>query len=126
MNWIVVLVVVMLLALALKMRTASSLSLETVETVREQLKNGACLVDVRTVAEYNTKHLTRAVNIPLDRLKLEFPHRVPDRSRFVLLHCLSGARSGTAETQLRVLGYTNVPNLGSYDQAERAVNGGSN
>ena len=123
MNWILPIVVVAFLVVVWKMKSARALP---AATAREHLKNGAMLVDVRTVAEYQAGHLASAVNIPLDRVQQEFPRRVRDKSKVVLLHCRSGGRSGMAERELRALGYTNVFNLGSYGQAENAVNGASN
>lgn len=37
-----------------------------------------------------------------------------DKNQILLLHCLSGTRSGMAKTKLKSLGYANVLNLGSY------------
>lgn len=88
---------------------------------RQYLKAGALVVDVRTVAEYNTKHLTNVINIPLDEVKQKFPNIVTNKSDVVLLHCRSGSRSGRAENQLRALGYTNVFNIGSFSQAEKIL-----
>ena len=102
----------------LKMKASGVLPLAT---AREHLKRGALLVDVRTVAEFNAKHLTNAVNIPLDDIQLTLPKRVPDKGQVILLHCRSGRRSGIAEQQLRGLGYTNVFNVGSFEQAEKLV-----
>lgn len=85
------------------------------------LQNGALLVDVRTIEEFNAKHATNAVNIPLAELAKVLPDRVSDRSRVLLLYCRSGRRSGTAEQRLRALGYTNAFNIGGYAQAEKIV-----
>ena len=91
------------------------------EAAREQLAKGALLVDVRTVQEYQSKHLTNAVNIPLGEIKETLPARVPDRGQALLLYCRTGRRSDIAETELRSIGYTNVFNIGSYEQAEKVV-----
>ncbi len=88
---------------------------------RELLKQGALVVDVREPGEFNSGHLPGAVNIPLGRLRDELPRRVPNKGQALLLHCLSGARSGMAQQQLRHLGYTNAFNLGSYGRAEKIV-----
>ncbi len=88
---------------------------------REYLKRGALVVDVRTVAEFQTKSLTNVINIPLDEVKTKFPTAVTNKSDVVLLHCRSGRRSGIAVGQLRTLGYTNVFNIGSFEQAERIL-----
>lgn len=122
MKWTLLLVAVALLVFVLRMKASSTLPSAT---AREHLKKGALLVDVRTVAEYSAGHLTNAVNIPLDEIQQTLPRRVPDKRQVVLLHCRSGRRSGSAEQQLRALGYTNVFNVGSYGRAEKLVNGGS-
>ena len=89
----------------------------------EHLKNGALLIDVRTTEEFQAKHLTNAVNIPLSELKETLPRRVPDKGKVLLLHCRTGHRSGIAEQQLRTLGYTNAFSIGSYEQAQQIVGG---
>lgn len=89
----------------------------------EHLKNGALLVDVRTVEEFNARHLTNAVNIPLPDLTKALPVREPDRGRVLLLYCRSGRRSGMAEKELRALGYTNAFNIGGYEQARQIAGG---
>jgi phage shock protein E len=89
---------------------------------REHLKRGALVVDVRTVEEFKVKHLTNAINIPLDEVTAKFPAAVTNnKSALVLLHCRSGRRSGIAETELRKLGYTNVFNMGSFEQAQKIL-----
>ncbi len=88
---------------------------------REYLKRGALIVDVRTVEEFKAKSLTNVINIPLDEVKTKFPTMVTNKSDVVLLHCRSGRRSGIAVGQLRTLGYTNVFNIGSFEQAEKIL-----
>ena len=121
MKWTVLLLIGVLLAVVWKLRAAPVLP---ATTAREHLKKGALLVDVRTVEEFNTKHLTNAVNLPLGEIRETLPRRVPDKGTVLLLHCRSGRRSGTAEQQLRALGYTNAFNIGSFEQAEKIVSGG--
>ena len=120
MKWIILLAVVAVVLFAMKLRAAGTIS---PAAARERLKQGALLVDVRTVAEYNAGHLTNAVNIPLGEIKETLPRRVSDKGQVLLLHCRSGRRSGIAEQQLRALGYTNAFNVGSYSDAEKLVNG---
>jgi rhodanese-related sulfurtransferase len=48
---------------------------------------------------------------------------VPDKNQELMLHCLSGMRSGVARRQLRAMGYTRVFNLGSYHRARKIVSG---
>src|SRR5450759_490217 len=93
------------------------------ETTRQHLQQGALVVDVRSAGEYQGGHLPGAVNIPLGELRENLPRRVKDKNQFVLLHCLSGMRSGIAQRQLKSLGYQNVFNLGSYGRAKKIVGG---
>jgi phage shock protein E len=120
MKWTLLLFIGAILVIVFKLRAAPVLP---AAAAREHLKKGALLVDVRTIEEFNAGHLTNAVNSPLDQIREALPHHVPDKSKVLLLHCRSGRRSGIAEQQLRALGYTNALNIGSYQQAEKIVNG---
>lgn len=118
MNWLPLLIVaVVLIAFFLLKRT----SLVPADTARQLLQQGALVVDVRTPSEFASGHLPRAVNIPLSELQAQIARRVPDKNEVLLLHCLSGARSGVARRQLQRMGYPNVFNLGSYRRAQKIV-----
>ena len=88
---------------------------------RDWLKQGAKVIDVRSNAEFHERHLPGAVNVPLDRLREEIPRLAPNKDLPLLLHCLSGGRSGIGKASLRKLGYRNVFNLGSYGRAEKIL-----
>jgi len=83
----------------------------------EHLKHGALVIDVRTEREFNSGHLSQAINMPLEEISALLPSKVKDKSKVLLLHCQSGMRSGAAKRQLTSLGYSNVFNLGSYNRA---------
>ena len=121
MNWKHLLIAGAAVALVFLSRGQSA-TLST-DQAREQLKNGALLVDVRTPAEFAEKNLPGAINLPLNSLKSGITNHVADKSKAVLLHCQTGRRSGIAEKELRSLGYTNVFNIGSFEQAQKAVKG---
>jgi phage shock protein E len=91
------------------------------DEARRMLQGGALLVDVRSPEEYAARSLPGAVNMPVDSIKSAITNRAPATSRLILLHCQSGRRSGIAEKELRAIGYTNVFNLGSFEQAARVV-----
>ena len=93
------------------------LSLVTTATAREWLNKGALVVDVRSEGEFQERHLPGAINIPLGRLADEIARRAPDKEQAILLHCLSGTRSGMAKARLKQMGYRKVFNLGSYGRA---------
>ena len=88
---------------------------------RESLKAGGIIIDVRSEAEFKEGHLPKALNIPLDRLGEEIARRAPDKNRPILLHCLSGGRSGIGRSILKRHGYLNVSNLGSYQRARKII-----
>jgi len=85
------------------------------------LKSGALVIDVRSPGEFNSGHLPAAINVPLDELETALPRRVKDKNEVLLLHCLSGTRSGMAKAKLKRMGYPNVFNLGSYGRAKNIL-----
>ena len=88
---------------------------------RDWLNKGALVIDVRSEGEFQERHLPGAINIPLGQLREEIARRAPDKEQPLLLHCLSGGRSGMGKSALKRLGYRNVFNLGSYGRAEKIL-----
>ena len=122
MNWpLVIIVGVVFAALFILKR----LSFVPAKVARQYLAEGAMVIDVRSPEEYRGGNVPNAVNIPLNDLREILPRRVKDKSQVLLLHCLSGGRSGIAKQQLKNLGYKNVFNLGSYGRAKQIVCGKS-
>lgn len=88
--------------------------------IRSRL-GAAALIDVREPAEFATGHLPGAVNIPRGMLEFEIstnPHvggvtdpALADRSRHIVVYCLSGGRAALAAAALQELGYTNVESI---------------
>jgi len=97
------------------------LSFVSAEVARKLLAEGALVIDVRSPEEFRNRHVPNAVNIPLGALGESLPHRVKDKRQVLLLHCLSGGRSGIAKHKVKALGYPNVFNLGSYHRARQIV-----
>ena len=91
------------------------------EQAIELIRSGALILDVRTPGEFSGKHLPGAVNLPLADVTEKIQKVEPDKSRPILCHCVSGARSGMAASRLRKLGYQEVYNLGSYHHAASIV-----
>jgi len=118
MNWTTVLIVVAVVAVIFILKNAGQISSEDALT---HLKNGALVIDVRSPGEFSSSHLSKAVNIPMEQLATVLPKQVTDKNRVLLLHCLSGTRSGMAKSKLKSLGYTNVFNLGSFARARKIV-----
>lgn len=118
MNWSFVLVLGAVVAVIIGLKR---LGLISPEAARKHLHAGALVVDVRSPAEFKAGHLPGTVNLPLDELQRSAPRTIADKNQVLLLHCLSGTRSGIAKRMLKSLGYQNVFNLGSYGRAQRIV-----
>jgi rhodanese-related sulfurtransferase len=82
---------------------------------------GSALIDVREPAEYLTGHLPGAVNIPRGLLEFEVATHpavanvtdpaLADRSRPIIVYCLSGGRAALATAALCEMGYSNVVSI---------------
>jgi len=80
------------------------------------------LVDVRTVGEFNERHIKGAILIPVDEIESRAEKELPDRDAVILVYCRSGVRSARAAQSLAGMGYTNVYDMGGimnwpYDRA---------
>jgi phage shock protein E len=79
---------------------------------RHMVQNhGAQLVDVRSPAEHAQGTLPGSVNVPLQILQQA--HHQLDKSKPVIVYCVSGARSAQAMSFLQSMGFDKVHNLGS-------------
>jgi phage shock protein E len=116
MNWTTTLIIAAVVAVFFMMKKSGQIS---AKDALEKLKNGALVIDVRSLGEFTSGHLANAINIPLDEIETALPKRVKDKNQVLLLHCLSGRRSGMAKGKLKKLGYVNVFNLGSYGRARQ-------
>ena len=74
----------------------------SVEDAAQRFDQGAFLLDVRTVEEWNQGHINGAVLIPLDELSSRIDEVPTDQD--VLIICRSGNRSGQARDILRAAG----------------------
>lgn len=120
MDWIILIVAAVIsVAFLLIMR----MSFVPEATARQHLANGVLVIDVRSPEEYRGDKLPGVVNIPLGKLRGRLPRPVKDKNQVLLVHCLSGGRSGIAQQQLKGMGYANVFNLGSLARAKKIVAG---
>jgi molybdopterin/thiamine biosynthesis adenylyltransferase/rhodanese-related sulfurtransferase len=80
--------------------------------VREQVSNGAVVIDVREAEEWSTGHIPGAKHVPKSFLESRIEGAAPDRSDHVILYCQSGNRSAwAARTLMDDLGYENVESM---------------
>lgn len=70
------------------------------------------ILDVRTRAEYEEKHIPGAVCIPNESIGTEEIPELPDKDQLILVYCRSGRRSQLAAEALVELGYTNIKEFG--------------
>ncbi|HWG21823.1 MAG TPA: rhodanese-like domain-containing protein [Terracidiphilus sp.] len=120
MSWIGWLILACVVAAFLVVRRVGQISKKT---AREYLAQGALVIDVRSNAEFQAKHLRSAIHIPLNEMESLAPRRARDKDQVLLLHCQSGSRSAAARRKLAQMGYTRPFNLGSYRRAARIVEG---
>ena len=82
---------------------------ETIDTNKalELIDNGSVIVDVREKEEYDSGHITNAINIPLSDIdSIDI-----DKNKTVIVYCATGVRSKSAAEKLAEMGYTSLYNL---------------
>src|SRR2546421_3798397 len=79
---------------------------------REQLSNGAVLIDVREPEEWAAGHIPGAKHVPKSYLESRIEGAMPDRAEHLILYCASGTRSAwAARTLIEDLGYEHVESM---------------
>lgn len=84
------------------------------DELRSMVENGGQLIDVRSSREYSRGALKHAVNIPIETI----PNNTAsiDKSKPVMLYCVSGMRASAVKQFLESLGFSDVYNLGGISQ----------
>lgn len=88
--------------------------------LKEAVKNGAFLVDVRTPGEFSGGSVKGAVNIPLDKVPSQL-FKFKNKKNIVVF-CRSGNRSSQAKSILEQNGFQNVINGGTWQNVNQIVN----
>ena len=78
-------------------------------------------IDVRSAQEYGDGHVSMAVNIPYEEIAERIREVTEDREALIYLYCRSGRRAGIAKETLEELGYGQVINLESLENAQQKV-----
>lgn len=81
--------------------------------LKKALREGAVIIDVRTVNEYDQGRIKGSVNIPLDRIPASLD-RIRHMQRPIICCCASGARSAKAINILKAAGIKEVLNGGNW------------
>ena len=86
----------------------------TAQEAREIMdtEEGYIILDVRTQAEYDEKHIPGALLIPDYEIKERAEEELTDKDQLILVYCRSGRRSKLAAEALVELGYTNIKEFG--------------
>ncbi|MEM7136567.1 MAG: rhodanese-like domain-containing protein [Myxococcota bacterium] len=85
------------------------------DEARDKVGNGALLLDVRSVEEFESGHLEGAVNIPIRELA-DRMGEVGPVEREIVVYCASGTRSAVAKRMLEGEGYGQVHDLGGMSR----------
>jgi len=88
--------------------------------MKNLIKDGAFLVDVRTPPEFAEQYIENSVNIPLDTVANSLDS-FRDK-KHIIVFCRSGNRSGLAKSILEQNGFTNVTNGGSLEDIKQQIN----
>ena len=91
------------------------------DAVSKSVEKNAVLLDVRTPEEFQQKHISGAVNLPLAEIDDRASAVIADKSTPVYVYCRSGRRSKSAMSKLLQQGYGKVTDLGSMENAEKQL-----
>jgi rhodanese-related sulfurtransferase len=89
--------------------------------IKEALRNGAVIIDVRSPGEYDRGKVPGSMNIPVDKIRAN-TERIKSMKKPVVLCCASGARSGIAKQILKASGLSEVYNGGSWESVLKIGN----
>lgn len=81
--------------------------------IKNALRNGAIVIDVRTPQEFDRGKVPESINIPVDRIAAN-AERIKGMNRPVIFCCASGNRSSNAVNIMKEKGLKDVYNGGSW------------
>jgi len=90
---------------------SKSSGIADIEIIKKYTADGAMIIDVRTIHEFNSGNYKGSINIPLAELESKLPLKA-NKDMPVIVYCRTGNRSGKAKEILEKNGYTNVINGG--------------
>jgi phage shock protein E len=82
--------------------------------IKDKIKAGAKIIDVRTKGEFEDGAYPGAINIPLGVLPSKLDE-LGAKDKPIVLYCASGARSAQAARLLKQAGFADVVNAGGID-----------
>ena len=88
--------------------------------IKEALRNGAAVIDVRTPREFDEGHIPQSINIPVDRINSS-AQRIKGMNKPIIFCCASGMRSNTAVSVMKQNGLKEVYNGGSWQSVLKLI-----
>ncbi|HEX6194162.1 MAG TPA: rhodanese-like domain-containing protein [Chitinophagaceae bacterium] len=89
--------------------------------IKDALRQGATIVDVRTVHEYDQGRLRGSINIPLDRIPAS-TERIRQMKKPVIFCAAGDGRSGNAANFIKREGIKEVYNGGNWEKLLQMIN----
>ena len=96
----------------------SKVSDEDLAKARKAVENGALIVDVRTPKEFNEKHISGAINLPIQEI-MQGRINIP-KDKEIVLYCRTGSRSSTSAKVLKEQGWS-VYDVATQSDWERKI-----
>ncbi len=90
-------------------------------SIKDALRKGATIVDVRTVHEYDQGRLRGSVNIPLERIPANLD-RIRHMKKPIIICSNGDSRSSNATRFIKQEGIKEVYNGGSWEKLLRIIN----
>lgn len=75
-------------------------------------ESGYIILDVRTIEEFNERHIPGAICVPNESIGTEPIDELPQKDQLILVYCRSGRRSKEAAEKLSKMGYSNIYEFG--------------
>lgn len=85
------------------------------------IDNNKTIIDVRTQEEWTAGHLASAQHLQLELISESITGVIEDKDQTIYVYCRSGNRSGQAKLILDAMGYNNVINAGSLQNASELL-----
>jgi phage shock protein E len=91
------------------------------DKIKEALRKGAVIIDVRTANEFDMGKVPGSVNIPVDRIAIN-SKRIKGMDKAIIFCCNSGHRSRQAMAIMKEKGLKEAYVVGNWERLLRIVN----
>lgn len=90
----------------------------------DHIPEGAVLLDVRSLEEYQTGSIEGSICIPLSEItdSKKVTEKLADTDQPIVVYCASGGRAVKAKSQLKKMGYKKVYNGGGIESVSKLKN----